>query len=622
MAALALIAGWQQAAWGAAAPDSLADLTLEDLANVVITSVSRRPQTLASAPASVFVITADDLRRSGALTLPDALRLAPTLQIAQLNAREWAISTRGFTSLASNKLLVLIDGRTVYSPLFSGVFWDAQDLVLDDVERIEVVSGPAGSTWGTNAVNGIINVITKSSSETQGLLAKAAGGDREHEFSARYGGTITPGAHFRAYAKSYGNDGTRQVDSTPATDAWHRSQGGFRADWSTAKGLVTVQGDAYQGAGEDRPTFGQVTFDGANVLARWSRTVDEHWDLDVQAYYDRTARTDRFILQEKAHLLDTEAKLRWSGGAHRVLVGGGYRSGSDASDPGVLFAFVPPSKDLSWANVFAQDEIQVTEAVQVTAGYRVERNPYTGWESLPNVRVGWSLSPETLLWASASRAVRSPARFDRDLVLPPEPPYVIAGGPSFVSEIGRTIELGMRSRLASVLTGSVAVYQTDFRRLKSAQISSGQIFFANMIEGQVRGMEASAQWQATREWRLTAGYTWLGKDLHLVPGSNDPTGPANLGDDPHTQWSVRSTYRPRDRFDVEVALRHVGALPQPAVPAYTAVDLRAAWQLTPSIEATLALRNAFDPWHLEMQQRPFTSEIPRSVLVQLRWQLH
>jgi len=399
---------------------------------VVITSVARRPQALSRAAASIFVITADDLRRSGALTLPQALRLAPTLQVAQLNAREYAISTRGFTSLASNKLLVLIDGRTVYSPLFSGVFWDAQDVVLDDVDRIEVISGPGGATWGTNAVNGVINIITKRAAETQGTLANAAVGDREHAVEARHGLAVGPG-HLRFYAKTYGHEETQQLDGKPPSDRWTRSQAGFRADWTNREDSFTVQGDAYRGGGEERPKYGAVSIHGANLLARWARKVDERIDFDVQAYYDRADRTDRFILQERAQLADVEGKLRFASGHHQVLLGAGYRHGKDESDPGVLFAFVPPSRNESWASLFAQDEIAVTPELQLTLGTRFERNPYTGWESLPNARLAWNLSSRELLWAGVSRAVRSPARFDRDLVLPTQPPYIIAGGPTFVS---------------------------------------------------------------------------------------------------------------------------------------------------------------------------------------------
>jgi iron complex outermembrane receptor protein len=607
----------------AADPRSYADLTLEELADVVITSVARRPQALAGAAASIFVISAEDLRRSGALTLPEALRLAPTLQVAALNNREYAISTRGFTSLIANKLLVMIDGRTVYSPLFSGVFWDAQDLILDDIAQIEVVSGTGGATWGTNAVNGVINIITKKAGETQGTLAKVVVGDGEHTLAARYGLALGPQSHLRVYAKDFRRDESA-LDSGAggAVDAWSRAQAGFRADWNWASGTYTLQGDAYHGRGQARPMFGAVSLSGANLLARWTKRVDESADFDLQAYYDRADRTDNFLLQERAQLLDLEVKGRLVRGAHRWLVGGNYRRGTDRSDPGVYFAFVPPARNQTWYSLFAQDEIRLGEALQLTLGGRVEHNPYTGWESLPSARLGWSVSPQHLLWTSLSRAVRSPARLDREIVFPPLPPYLIAGGPDFRSEIATTAELGYRGQPSGRFSWALTGFVTDYRQLRSAQIDAlGVIRIANGIEGQVRGLEATARWQVQRDWRLSGGLVQLDKDLRLAPGSNDPTGPGNLGNDPRQQWTLRSSHNLGERVSFDGAMRRVGALPQPAVPAYTAVDLRLAWRIEPALELSLMARNAFDPGHVEFRNDPSTSKAARSLLLGLRWQL-
>ncbi|HUP08577.1 MAG TPA: TonB-dependent receptor [Caldimonas sp.] len=619
-AAIQAILGTMPAHAVAPAP-SYADLSLEELANVVITSVARRPQALASAPASVFVITGDDLRRAGVATLPEALRLAPNLHVAAIDAREYAISARGFTSIIANKLLVLVDGRTVYSPLFSGVFWDAQDVVLADVERIEVISGPGGVTWGTNAVNGVINVITKSAGETQGALGIALAGDRERGLVARYGFAGGSDAHVRVYAKGFQRDGSRPVDGSPATDRWDRGQAGFRADGAAGRDAWTLQGDAYRGRSETRPVYGAVDVSGGNLLGRWSRRVNDRVDFDVQGYVDRADRTDRFLLQDRVTLVDLEAKLRWLAGEHRWLFGADARRGDDRSDPGVFFAFVPPSRTQRWLSMYAQDEIALSSRTQLTLGVRFERNPYTGWESLPNARLAFNLTPRDLLWTSVSRAVRSPARLDREIVFPPAPPYALAGGPDFVSELATTVEAGVRAQPLAALGLSATLFQTEYRRLRSAQLDAqGVVTIANGIEGRVRGLEATAQWQAMRGWRLTAGGVWLDKQLHLTAGSNDPNGPAPLGNDPRQQWSVRSIHSMPGSLEFEAAVRHVGALPEPAVPAYTAVDLRLAWQARPSLELSAVVRNAFDPWHLEFRNDPFTSEIPRSFALNLRWE--
>jgi iron complex outermembrane receptor protein len=606
----------------AAAPvRNYADLSLEELANVVITSVARRPQQLATAPASVFVISSDDLRRAGVATLPEALRLAPTLHVAAIDSREYAISARGFTSIIANKLLVLIDGRTVYSPLFSGVFWDSQDVVLADVDRIEVISGPGGVAWGTNAVNGVINIITKAAADTQGALAGVLAGDRERGMVARYGFAAAPETHVRLYAKGFERDGTRPVDGSPASDRWARGQFGFRADGSAGRDTWTFQGDAYRGRSDTRPVYGAVEVNGGNLLARWSRRIDERIDFDLQGYVDRADRTDRFLLQDRATLIDLEAKLRWLAGDHRWLVGAGARRGDDRSDPGQFFAFVPPARTQQWASLYAQDEIRLSSRTQLTLGARFERNPYTGWESLPNARLAFNLTPHDLLWTSVSRAVRSPARLDREIVFPPVPPYALAGGPAFVSELATTLEAGLRIQPVAALALSATLFQTGYRRLRSAQLDAqGVVTIANGIEGRVRGLEATAQWQAMPGWRLAAGGVWLDKQLHLTAGSNDPNGPSPLGNDPRHQWSARSIHSMAGRVELEAAVRHVGSLPQPAVPSYTAVDLRLAWQVRRSLELSAIVRNAFDPWHVEFRNDPFTSEIPRSIAIGLRWE--
>lgn len=599
---------------------SVADLSIEELAQVVVTSVSRQPQALSEAAASVYVIHGEDIRRAGATTLPEALRLAPNLQVAALDARQYAITARGFSTNIANKLLVLIDGRAVYSPLFSGVFWDAQDVVLDDVERIEVISGPGGVTWGTNAVNGIINVITRSTADTAGTLATLDLGEAERAVSARHGAAAGDATHFRIYGKAFERDRYQLARPGTSYDAWHRALAGVRLDWRRAGDAVVLQAEAYNARSEDRPLYGGVKLTGAHVLGRWNRSL-RRGDVEVQAYFDQTNRRDRFLLQERAHLFDVETKVRFASGEHRWVLGAGYRSAEDHSEPGVLFAFFPTSRDLDWYNAFAQYQYRITPSLETTLGARFEHNTYTGWETLPSLRLAWTAARDHLVWGALSRAVRSPARLDREIFFPTQPPFFIAGGPAFDSEVANIAELGYRGQPAASLTWSITGFVQDYDRLRSAQVTpQGPILIENRIEGTIRGIETWAQWQVLPEWRLSAGALFLDKDLRLKEGSNDPIGPGNLGNDAQLQWSLRSTHSLTERQVLEVGVRHVGTLPQPSVPSYTAVDARYGWQLTPRLELAVVIRNAFDSGHMEADPGPaVATEVPRSAWLEMRW---
>jgi iron complex outermembrane receptor protein len=606
-----------------AASADLADLSLEELANIEITSVSKRAEPLSDAAASVFVVTAEMIRRSGATSLPEALRLAPNLQVAQIDAAQYAISSRGFNNAIGNKLLVLIDGRTVYTPFFSGVFWDQQDVMLADVERIEVISGPGGTIWGTNAVNGVINVITKSAAQTQGALVVAAGGNLSDGVAARYGGTAGADGHFRAYAKASRAENTRTAAGAPVADGWDRQQGGFRADWSGASGEFTLQGDAYQGKSEDRGFFGPfalggVDVSGANVLGRWTRQFSDGSNIRVQAYYDQARRDDALLYRPKTDIVDVELQYGLSLGRHKVDLGVGYRRARDDIRPGVFFGFIPQSSTQSWKNLFLQDDVRLSESVNLTVGARLENNGYTGTEILPSARLAWKPAKDSLLWAAASRAVRAPARLDRDIVLPPTPPYLIAGGPDFVSEVANVYELGYRAQPTRDVSVSATLFWNEWNRLRSGQPPPDALV-QNMISGSTHGTEVWANWQATPAWRLSAGLTTLRKDLHLEPGSTDPDGPSQLGNDPNYQWSLRSALNLPYRQELDVAVRRVAALPFPAVSAYTAVDLRYGWRMSHTVELSVAAQNLFDPEHAEFGAVPGNSEVGRSVLLQLRW---
>lgn len=598
----------------------LADLSLEELGNIVVESVSRRSQPLLKAPASIYVITGDEIRRFGATTLPEALRLAPNLQVAALDARQYAISARGFNTNIANKLLVMVDGRTIYSPLFSGVFWDAQDFVAADIDRIEVVSGPAGATWGTNAVNGVINVVTRSSADSLGPHASATLGNLEKTAVARRGFTLAEGATVRAHVKAFERGPTQLRAGGDANDAARGTFSGLRADWSGGADAAMLSAGLYRGKTDERPLYGAVKLSGAHLLGRWSRRLSEASDVDVQLYYDRSDRTDRFLLQEEAQIFDAELKYRHAVGRHRWLAGAGYRQARDRSAPGLLFAFLPPERRQKWYSVFVQDELALRDGLGLTLGTRFERNPYSGWETLPSVRLAYAPKDNALVWAALSRAVRSPARLDREIFTPAQPPFIVSGGPNFTSERANVAELGYRAQLAGNASWSVTAFVQDYDRLRSAQVMGGTVFIDNRIEGQVRGIEAWGSWQPRTHWRLKAGLLWLDHGLRLKPGSNDPVGPSNLGNDPRLQWSLRSLHSLDARTDLAIAIRRVGRLPRPEVPAYTATDLLLHWRARPGLQLSFGIRNAFDRRHVEYDSGASTGEIPRSAFVALSYQ--
>jgi iron complex outermembrane recepter protein len=618
---LALAFNCSHAADQLAAAD-LADLSLEQLANIEVTSVSRRAERLSDAAASIYVITNDDIRRSGVTSLPEALRLAPNLQVARTSASGYAISARGFNNAIGNKLLVLIDGRTVYTPLFSGVFWDAQDVMLEDIDRIEVISGPGGTLWGANAVNGVINVITRKAQATQGTLAAAGGGNLEAGGSVRHGGKFGADGHYRVYGKYFDRDNTKRANGTAVADGWDKGQLGFRADWSSgANRGFTLQGDLYDGKEEQAPT-GKINISGGNVIARWNERLAGGSDLRVQFYYDRTKR-DQATFGETLDILDVEMQQGLPAvGAHRILWGGGYRSAKDSVRNSAGLAFLPADKDLAWANAFVQDEIRLADGLELTLGIKLESNDYTGWETLPSVRLAWKAAPNRLVWGALSRAVRAPARLDRELFSPANPPFLLAGGPNFESEIANVAEIGYRAQASSTLSYSVTAFYHDFDKLRSLEpLPGGGFVIANGVEGTTRGIEGWGAWQATKSWRFSAGGMYLDKDLKSRPGSLDPTGPAAQGNDPEYQWQLRSSLNLTDRHEFDVIVRNVGSLPNPAVPAYVAVDAWLGWRVSRSVELSLTLQNIFDSEHPEFGAPATRSVFERGAFLKLLWRL-
>ena len=606
----------------------LVGLSLEELSNIKVTSVSGVEEPLADAAASIFVITNEDIRRSAATTLPEALRIAPNLQVARVDARNYAITARGSNGVFENKMLVLIDGRTVYSPLFSGVFWDAQDVMLEDVDRIEVISGPGGTLWGSNAVNGVINVITRSSKDTQGGLLVAGAGNRENGDALRYGGKLDNGGSYRVYGKFADYEDTTSASGVRQKDGWHRGQVGFRTDFEASAGSAfTLQGDAYRGNLHQAGTQ-DIVIGGVNLNGTWNKLLDDGSKFRLQAYWDHTDRNQPGAYIDVLNTASIEAQHSFKPTPGQEIVwGGGYRFAWDRLQNAATFSFLPASFDLHWGNIFAQDEIALRDNLHLTLGAKVETNNYTGAEFLPSARLAWKVAPQHLLWAAASRAVRAPSRIDRDFYSPSSPKvvggvpqYVFAGGPNFASEVAKVYELGYRGQpLPSVSFSSTAFYQ-DYDHVRTLEPGPGGILltFQNKASGVARGVENWGTWQVMKTWRLSAGYVWQHVRTKLDPDSHDVSSASALaGDDPASYWSLRSSVDIARDHEFDVSLRHVSALPAPAVPAYYAVDLRYAWRVTPKATVALIGQNLFDKSHAEFGSFPGYSQLDRSFFVKL-----
>ncbi len=603
---------------------ALKALSVDQLLDLEVTSVSKRREPLAGAAASIYVITAEAMRRSGATTLPEALRLAPNLQVARIDAGQYAISARGFNNAIGNKLLVLVDGRTVYTPLFSGVFWDQQDLLLEDVERIEVISGPGATLWGANAVNGVINVITRPAQDTGGTLLAGAGGNSELGAAMRFGKEFGSGA-FRVYGKYSELDRSERSGGIPLDDDWQRAQVGFRADWRREQESFTVQGDAYQGETSHRGFIGPfeltpISVSGANLLGRWQRDFAENSQLQVQAYVDHTERDDALFYGPTADIFDLDFQHSFARGAHRVIWGGGYRHGQDDIEPGFATVFVPLSRSMSWANLFVQDDIDLTGSLTAMLGVKFEYNDYTGVEVLPNARLAWKLSDKQFVWSSLSRAVRAPARYDRDVRFPGFPPYFVVGGPDFESEVANVIELGYRAQPASKLNFSITAFAHLWDRVRSGTSIPVQI--ENKIEGEIYGIEAWGEYRPMESWLISAGFNWMEDELRLKAGSTDPVGVNNntLRNDPDYVAMLRSRFDLPWAVQLDLNLRHTARLPAPVVPAYTELDVRLAWPASPQLELSLVGRNLLHGSHPEYGDATSRALIERSVLGQVRWQ--
>jgi iron complex outermembrane receptor protein len=630
--ALAVLAAGARGAQENAAegPTAYKRMSLAELMDVEVTSVSRRAEPLSGAASALQVLTSEDIRRSGATSLTEALRLAANLQLARVNASQWAISARGFDNVLANKLLVLIDGRAVYTPLYAGVSWDIQDTLLEDVDRIEVISGPGGTLWGSNAVNGVINVITKDAKDTMGgLVAAGAGTELDHLVAARHGGAVRLGAgrtgHYRAWAKSMERDGTLRLDGADADDGWGMDRAGARFDATLqGSGHLTLQGDFYDGdPNPDALVPTQVH--GGNVLSRWSRKLSDRLDVQVQAYWDHVFRDFGNGLQEELDTRDVEIQQRAHLARHELVWGADVRFATHDMRNLPAFGFDPARRTLQLFSAYVQDDVSVVEdRLRLTVGTKLEHHTYSRLDAQPSVRLAWTPRPRHLVWAAVSRAVRMPARIDRDFFLLAAPGVpVILGSGDFEAETLLEWEAGWRWS-GKAATFSAVAFQAAHGRVRSAEPgpppSGLPITFGNGVEGESWGLELLATRQVTDRWRLRGGLTLLRKHLRLAEGSEDLNGASAESNDPRWQALVQSSVDIPRGVEWDMLARWVDALPDPAVASHLDLDVRLGWNVTPRFELEIVGRDLVQRRHPEfVPSSPSPREIERSVHGRITW---
>ncbi|MDB5440994.1 MAG: TonB-dependent receptor [Caulobacteraceae bacterium] len=605
-------------------------MSIEDLGDIIVSSVTRSDEAISQSPAAIFVITHDDIARSGARTLPEMLRLAPNLEVAQTSASKYVITARGFSGNPdaqnfANKLLVLIDGRSVYTPLYSGVYWDMQDVPADQIDRIEVISGPGATLWGANAVNGVINIITRKADDTQGLKLQADGGDRMTGVTLQYGGKLGPDAQFRVYAKQQDFADSETLAGANPHDGWSRPQAGFRLDWEASdRDSVSLEGDAYkareaEGAAEEN-IFGR------NLTGRWSRSLAEGGELQVGAYYDRAKRrTQGGGGQVTLDTYNLDLQHSFSlGRRQQVVWGGGVRRSAydiqSAVTPSSSLSFTPPSRNLDLTNFFAQDSVRLASDWTLILGLKVENDPYTKAAALPSARLSWTPSDRTLVWAAASRAIRAATPFDRDVVEVLGGTTFLVGGGNFDSEKVNAYELGVRLQPTSRASFSVSTYYNVYDDLRSIETDPITRFlplrWGNGMKAETRGLEAWGDYELASWWRLSAAYSLMQQDASFKPGSSGLFGVGQLGNDPKQQAQLKSSISLRNGVTLDAALRYVGKRPSPVVRAYYELNARLGWAITDQIEFSVTGQNLLHDRHQEMPASQ-ASAVPRSVIAGL-----
>jgi iron complex outermembrane receptor protein len=616
-----------------------ADLTaasLEDLMNIEITSVSKKEAKLFQSAAAVTVITREDIRRSGMTSIPDLLRMVPGLDVAQIDGSKWAVSARGFNGRFANKLLVLIDGRSIYSPQTSGVYWEAQDLLLEDIERIEIIRGPGGTMWGANAVNGVISIITKSAAETQGGLIVAGSGSQERDQTGiRYGGKIGDTAQYRISGKYFTRTGLSDAAGVDANEGHKAFRGGGRIDWQlNNRDSLTFSGDLFLSKiRETSLTISPATpfaphtntpgeFTGGHVLGRWARTFSPQSNLALKVYYDRFSR-DVFDMSERINTFDVDFQHNVAlSKKHDVVWGFGYRRVSDSTDStnSTPMRYNPAKRTVQLFSAFAQDEvILVKDRLRLTLGAKLEHNDFSGFELQPNILLLWTPRNNQTVWGSVSRAVKAASRSDEDLRVnvaafpgPRGMPVVLAifGNPDLKSERVTAYELGYRAQAGKRFSLDVATFYNVYDRLTKTEAGApfletdplpahlvSPLIFKNLMRGETYGAETSLNVNVARQWRLAGSYSFIKINLHLDPLSRANGAEEIERSSPQHQFQLHSYVKLPRNLEFDVALYHVSRILQ--VPRYTRVDVRLGWRFSENVEFSFAGQNLLDARHAE-----------------------
>jgi iron complex outermembrane recepter protein len=646
------------------------DLSLEELMRTDVVTASRKSQAVQDVAAAVFVITRDDIERSGSTSLPEVLRLAPGVEVARLASGRWAVSARGFNGRFANKLLVLMDGRSIYSPLFSGVLWELEGTLLEDVERIEVIRGPGAALWGANAVNGVINIITRKARDTQGnLVAAGAGNIEKGSLAARHGSTLDSG-QYRVWAKTESYRNFEDSSGNAGNDNGRTTRAGFRADWNLPSGdglmlsgvaTTMTAGDVWNEASLTSP-YGYTAADRTergeanHLLARYSRLAGDGSETVVQTYLERGRLRilDAFEEHRTTFDLDVQHRPRL-GGAHDVVLGGTYRVSRDSLVSTGIFCGDPPRRTVTLASVFVTDEFTLApEQLRATLGARLEHNSFTGFEPQPHVRLAWTPNRSQTVWTAVSRAVRTPSRaevdFDVDLAVvpanPPVPPVLLRNTAPvdhvLQAEIVNAFELGFRQQFEPNLSIDMAAFHNRYSRLSgdtlgTQDFSTGPVPHviqnlvpANALSGNTTGLEIALDWRPLRHWRLQAAYSYL--TVSIDAPANDPVA-AGVADRhersaPRQQLMLRASVTPLQGHDLDARLRYVSSLGagtsgSPLIDAYTALDLRYAWRVLPGLVLSITGENLLQRSHAEFAPDLLPSqqlEVPRSVHVKAQWQ--
>jgi iron complex outermembrane receptor protein len=637
---------------------SLTQLSLEQLGNVEVTTISKDPQQVQKTPAAVFVITQEDIRRSGATSIPEALRLAPGVEVARIDGNHWSVSIRGFAGQFSKSLLVLVDGRSVYTLLFDGVYWDLPYVMLEDVERIEVVRGPGGTIWGANAVNGVINIITKSANNTHGALATLGSGTVDEGTGAfRYGGATGKDFNYRIYGMG-GIRGQEFHSDGDGFDHWRMGQMGFRADWkSSEENTFTVQGDIYRGeSGEsiliaslsppaEISEQGKDYVSGGNLLARWEHTTGEGSDIQIQAYFDRTNRQD-FELGETRNTFDidfvqhlhihADQNLTWGLGA-RV-------SPSNFIPTSAGVNFLPNKQTDSIYSGFVQYELPIVrDRVTLTAGTKLEHNNFSGFDYQPSVRLLWTPTNHQSLWGAVTRAVRTPSRVDQDVQFaifvtdtPPPPIYFqIVGNPKLKAEQLIGYEAGYRTQASRNVYVDFTAFYNNYNDLQSyGALSLAEadtppplrllivLPYVNGVEGHTVGTEIAPNWKITHWWQVRGSYSFLHMSLRDKQGFTDTGGllSSYMGSSPSSIVGFQSHFNLPKHFELDQTYRYSSALPAQAVGAYSTADVRLGWHVGEGLDFSVVGQNLLQPHHYEFggDAGPLVG-IKRSIYGKITW---